>query len=210
MFLTRSIMTCAAMAVAVSGQAATPAQLLRGATELSLRPGVNRVANFTGDGRDAMVIRGWRDNGNAHSYTLYTILVRTTAPARDWNVLGVERGTAFDDNIADAPHTGEDVVTSVRFVKADYQHRRQILLVTATRRWKDSIPDPAETDIQIFALRQSHGDVGTTPDFFARIMSFRTRAKYCHADMALKEEAGLPLPAGYGGEPNRSGCPSYH
>ncbi len=183
-----------------------PRDLLRDASEIRLHTGVNRIADFAGNGRAALLTLGWRENGNAHGYLLFSVMLPPSRGSRSWNIVGVDRGDRFDDTIADAPHTGEDVVTSVRFVRVTQHRRTRTLLVIATRNWQESIPNPAFTTIDIFALKRSNGDIGVTADYFSRILSFRTTKKYCNADFALKQEAGLSLPPDYPGIRSTDGC----
>ncbi len=192
-----------AMAIAPTPALAT---LLHGAVPVPLHSGVNRIADFAGDGRAALVTMGWRDNGNAHGYSLFGVLLPDTATPRRWTIVGIERAGAPADTIADDPHTGEDVVTAVRFVRATGAHRRQTLLVTATRHWQDSIPAAAPTTITVYTLHSSAGAVGHTQDYFAPALSVDTTRRYCNADMALHQEAGLPLPADYAGGAAPDGC----
>lgn len=172
---------------------------------MRLHPGVNTVADFAGDGRTAQIVEGWRDNGNAHGYHLYVVLLPTLSGAQDWNVVGVD-GPHFGDTITDAPHTGEDVVSSVVFAKGLFDGRQATLLLTATRQWKDSIPEPARTQIQAYVLRRSDGDVGETQDYFQPVASYMTETKYCNADAALNAELGIPLPRNYAGGDAQTGC----
>ena len=176
-------------------------QLLAGAVEIPLQSVVNKIADFAGDGREALVISSWRENGNAHSYNLYLVLI-------DGNVVGVDHEDRFADFITDNPHTGEDIVTAVRFLRVLLNGHRQTVLVEATRHWSETISAPAPTSIELFALKKSDGDIGETTDYFARIAVLQTRVQYCNADMALKQEAGLPLPSDYPGPGTPTGCPS--
>lgn len=191
-----------------AGASADPSlsRLLRQAVSLQLQPGINRLPNLIGDGRNALVVRAWRENGNAHGYNLYTVLMPTLDRSSGLNVVGMDQGDRFSDTISDAPHTGQDIVRAVRFVSIMLDRRRQTVLVTATRHWQDSIPNPAPTSIELFAVRQSHGDVGTTADYFTRIAWVQTRRRYCNAEMALKQETGLPLPPDYSGPTTKTGC----
>ncbi|HMI19010.1 MAG TPA: hypothetical protein VK533_05650 [Sphingomonas sp.] len=205
----RVILALIAMAQSVGIQAATNSaitKVLSGATEIALHTGVNRVPDFASDGREALVVVGWRGNGNAHGYSLFTILMQNGEQPRDWNIVGVDHKARFEDTVSDDPHTGEDIVSSVRFVRAYFKQRRQSLIVVATRHWKDSIPEPANTTIDVYALARSQGDIGETADFFSRVLTTQSRLKYCNADMALKQEAGLPLPPDYAGSKTSTGC----
>jgi hypothetical protein len=183
---------------------------LAGLRVMHFHAGVNNVPNFAGDGRTAQIIEGWRDNGNAHSYNLYVVLLPSRPGRADWNVVGVDGSDHFEDTVADAPHTGEDVVRSVVFAKGLLDGRRATLLLTATRKWQESIPDPATTEIQAYVLRQNTEGVGETRDYFEPVGSYLTETKYCHAEKALNAEFGISLSPGYAGGDTRTGCFERH
>lgn len=205
----KHIRAAAIVFLALTGAAPNPSiSIVRGARPLVLHRGVTTIPNFAGDGRDAMIALGWRDNGNAHGFDQFTVMM---PPSRgeDWNIVGLERGDPnanFQNFIRDDPHTGEDNVTSVRFVRATFQGRSSILLVVADRHWEESIPEPARTTIDLYALKRSDGDVGETSDYYKRIASETLKTRYCDSDMALHVELGFPLPPKYGGSPTADGC----
>ena len=200
----------ALLCLALTGAAPAPSiSIVRGARPLVLHDGVTMIPNFAGDGREGMIVLGWRDNGNAHGFDQFTVML-PRGKDEDWNIVGLEREdprAAFENFIRDDPHTGEDNVTSVRFVRATYQGRSSVLLVTADRHWQDSIPEPAATTIEIYALKHNDGaDVGATVDYYTRIASETAGRRYCNSDMALHVELGLPLPVEYGGSTSADGC----
>jgi hypothetical protein len=69
----------------------------------------------------------------------------------------------------------------------------------------EGIPVPSQATIEVFALRSGDG-VGTTRDYFAPVITHRTIERYCHAEMALQTEIGLPVTSSYEGAKTRSGC----
>jgi hypothetical protein len=160
---------------------------------------VNSVANFAVDGRDARIVRAWRDNGNAHGYDLFLVLMPTTAGSADWNVVGFETGDEFSDQIRTQPHTGEDIVKAVRFVRGP---NGQPLVAVATRTISEGYYDRAETTISIYELRRNEGSFGTTQDYFAVARRWNAQKRYCNAELALRDELKLPLPSDYAG-PNK-------
>ena len=165
---------------------------------------MNRINHFTSDGRDARIILGWRDNGNAHGYDLFLVLVPTKRGWSDWNVVGFEDGQDFSDEVTDEPHADEDVVRAVRFVRAGPKQRPMVAI--AKREWKETYYDRAETTISIYELRQNQGTFGTTRDYFTVTHRWKAKKRYCHADLALRDELGLPLPSYYGGPNKIDGC----
>jgi hypothetical protein len=141
-----------------------------------LSAGSNTVLNFVGDGRPALITLGWRDNGNAHGFDLYVVMLPIRLGAVDWNVVGVETDRGIEATITDDPHTGEDVVRSARFAQALLDGRPATLLLTATRGFNPAggIPGPSRTDIQVYALRANTEGPGATREFFASVGRFTT------------------------------------
>lgn len=173
-----------------------------------LAPGANTVPGFAGDDRSALITLGWRDNGNAHGFDLYLVMLPSRPGGTDWNVVGVETDKGLEATITDAPHTGEDVVRSVRFARALLDGRPATLLFTATRRFNPSagIPGPSKTDVQVYALRANTEGPGSTREYFESVGRFTTTTAYCNAEMALFQELGVPLPRSYSGPGTKTGC----
>jgi hypothetical protein len=176
--------------------------------EVRLDAGANLVPEFAGDGRTALITLGWRDNGNAHGFDVYEVLLPGRPGARDWNVVGVETKEGLDTTVTDDPHTGIDMVRSVRFARGLLDGRPATLLITATRELslEGGIPDPSHVVIELAALRQNTEGVGSTREYFETVASYKTSSLYCNAQMALNQELGLALPRSYAGPRTVSGC----
>ena len=177
----------------------------------ALRPGANRIANFTADGREGLIILGWRDNGNAHGFDVFMVLAPTMVGGGDYNVVTFAPETGWDSaadatSIADAPHTGEDFVRSVRFGRAVMNGRRETLAFVATRQIEDSYPAPALTRIQVLALRNRGAETAGPVDYFDARADYVTARRYCNSDAALRTELGVPLRSGYEGPDSADGC----
>ena len=175
---------------------------------VKLKAGANWVRGFAGGGRSALITYGWRDNGNAHGFNVYVVMLPTRPGGTDWNIVGVETQSELEPIVTDSPHTGEDVVKSVRFALGLLDGRRATLMFTATRDLNpdQGIPDPSKTEIVVYALRVNTEGVGSTQDYFAPIGNFTTSSLYCNADMALHQELSIPLPMTYSGPRTSTGC----
>ncbi|WP_404338413.1 hypothetical protein AB2M62_05800 [Sphingomonas sp. MMS12-HWE2-04] len=161
---------------------------------IRLHAGENSVPDIAGDGKAGTITLDWRENGNAWSYDIYTVKV------------GGSIATVNDkDRFTDSPHTGEDVITSVRFARGKRGGHTTTFALVAHRNWTESVPDPAPTTITLYALQRNDDGIGT-PYAFAKIAERTTTRRYCHADMALKTELGFPLTKGYDGLPSIDGC----
>jgi hypothetical protein len=196
----------------LSGGAATAADSLSGrltdVRPITVAYGAHMIDGFADDGRPALITRGWRDNGNAHGFDVWLILLAGAPGADDWNVVGLDNGARVEPVITDDPHTGEDTVRSMRLVKARLDGHPATLLITATRQLAPghAIPDPAKTEIDIYTLRRNNEGPGETRDYFGAAAQTLTDQAYCNADMALWRELRLPLPKDYAGGRSSGGC----
>jgi hypothetical protein len=176
------------MAVGVAG---APGQVM---SPIALHAGVNPIPNIAGDGKAGSISLDWRENGNAWGYGIY--MVRA----------GGSIATVGDeDRLTARPHTGEDVITAVRFARGPYKGRTTTFALVADRNIVESVPDPAATTIKIYALQRNDEPLGT-PYQFVKVNELRAKRHYCNADMALKTELGLPLPRDYSGPRTLDGC----
>jgi hypothetical protein len=179
---------------------------------IPMHPGVNIIPKFVPDGRDAEILQAWRDNGNAHGYTTFVVMIPQKAKYESaWNIVGVaDSGPqwSFKDAVYDTPHTGEDYVRSVRFARGLVDGKAASLLIIAERDPPNvqPIPDPAPTKISIYKMIASDEGVGTTPYYFTLVRETTSKALYCNSELALNKELGLPLPADYDGPNRTNGC----
>src|SRR5690606_20357606 len=150
-------------------------------------------------GRDGAIVLAWRDNGNAHGYDLFTVLVASSGETRPvWEVVGFDSGSVFSDTVRDAPHVGEDMTRSVRFARGLYDGRPATMAFISTREPSEQgIPHPTRALVETFVLRANTEGSGSTSHYFARMEAHRTETEYCHAEMALHMEKGVPLRSGY-------------
>ena len=163
-------------------------------TPIRLHSGTNPISNIAGDGVSGSISLDWRENGNAWSYDIYTVRVGGSVVTID----GADR-------LTDSPHTGEDVIKSVRFGRASYAGRQTLFALIAEREIVDSVPAPARTAIKVYALVQNDSGLGT-PYEFKLIKRLIARRPYCNADMALQSEMGFPVAKSYSGAHSISGC----
>lgn len=200
----------AAICGLVSGGAAgadTATHQFANLAPIALRSGVNAVSDFAPDGRPAQIVLGWRDNGNAHGYDVLLILMRPAA-SEPWNVVAVEteRGEPPADLVADDPHMGDDVVKAVRLVKGTMDKRPATLLLTATRQWKETIPEPALVTFRVYRLTENKAGAGMTRDYFALVQTTTSATKFCNAEIALAKNFGLPPRSGSAPTNSADGC----
>ena len=162
-------------------------------TPIRLRAGVNQIVDIAGDGKSGSITLDWHDNGNAWSYDIFTVKV-------NGSVATVEG----KDRFTDSPHTGEDVIASVRFARGAHRGRATTFALVSHRDVVESVPEPAVTTIALYAL-EKNGGAGARY-VFTRVAQMTPTRRYCHADMALNTELGFPLTKSYDGLPSIDGC----
>ena len=191
LFLSRHWLVAAAACIALpasAGPSDWPAL-----TPIRLHAGLNKVPDIAGDGKPGSISLDWFDNGNAWSYDIFTVKVNGAVAT----VNGKNRFT-------DSPHTGEDVIASVRFARGTHRGRTTTFALVSHRKIVESVPEPAVTKITLYALEKNAG--AGARYVFAKVGSMTPERKYCHADMALKTELGFPLTNSYDGLPSIDGC----
>jgi hypothetical protein len=202
----------ALLALGMAGPAAAAEPAKHRFTDLvpiPLKPGSNTIERFAPDGRSAIVTLGWRENGNAHGYDLYLVLMAGNSGVPE--VVGfdtlIRDGGGFEDTIRDDPHTGEDVVRSVRFVRGKIDSQPGTFVFVAQRGFdpEEGIPGPSLVDYTVFKLVPGE-EVGTTSDMFQPVETVQSATKFCHAEKALLKQYGLPLTRSYGGPDTADGC----
>ena len=175
--------------------------------EIPIKDGINRFKNLTQDGHDGIVM-GWRDNGNAHGYARYMVLVdmgpKASAPyflaTVDTHDAKRGEGTGELDTIRNDPHTGEDMVSTVKFVHAKVDGAPATILVIATRDLSNthSIGDETPVDVEFYRMVHKDGDiVGWPPYYFDLMWRQRLKGTNDNAECALAKEFGLKLIGGW-------------
>ena len=174
---------------------------------IPLHAGVNNVPGFTADGRAATIVQGWRENGNAHGYNTFQILVAERSGAAQ-RVVDVDGPQHPVDLIRDEPFDGERQIGVVRLARAILDGHRQTVLITADLNPAPSgvLADHATATIKVFRLVRDE-TVGSTWDRFALAWSTTTTAHYCNVQLALRDTLGLPLARDFDAANKVDGCP---
>ena len=162
---------------------------------VSLQAGTNEIPDIAGDGKTGSIVLLRRENGNAWSNDIYIVVAEGSVATYDDG----------KDVFRDQPHTGEDVITSVRFAKSDHLGRYTLFALVANREIVESVPAPAKVSIKTYALIENDEGLGTPYRFELASSSLGSQA-YCNADMALKTELGFPLSQNYEGPTSSKGC----
>lgn len=187
--------------------AASPVSELR---PLVLSDGVNTIPGFMPDGSAATIVQAWRGNGNAHGYHDWLVLAPTGeghgAAVVTLNDPDLKEG--LESLVSDSPFEGEHVIRSVRFAFGTVDGRPASLMLQATRSdfSTQSLVDPAIATVRVFRLVQTDGDPGESPFEFRLVWQAIAEKRYCHADLALRDVLGVPLPRDFEGVNRIDGC----
>jgi|GEM_PF-2832587 len=203
LFLINAFTVCAP-ALASSVQATSPK--LEQLTPLTLHDGLN---SFNGPEGPFSVFQTWRDNGNAWGYHLY--LLTNTVEGKT-SVIGVEArpgssDPSLRDHLSDAPHTGEDALSTMQFARGLLDKKPSVLLFEAIRDpGEHPVPFAGPTVIYVYNLTTSDRTPGWTPSYFHFVKKISVPGRFCSSDTALKVATGLPFSADAGPPPSADGC----
>lgn len=205
----RSVIGAAAMA---SSGAALPGGAPPAIADLhtiALHGGVNRVPGFLPGGGTATIVEGWRGNGNAHGYHVWMVI----GGPSEGNPVGLvgQDGTSTRpvfETITDNPFDGERELGAVRFATGRLAGRPVSLLIQADLNKSASgvLADHATATVRWFRLDHDSDAIGRTTDEFVPIGTVVTTKRYCNAELALRDVAGVPLLPNYDGANRIDGC----
>jgi len=170
---------------------------------ISLELGVNRISQFSSDGRDATIVLAWQVDGGGRGHDVFMVTMPTKQKDA-WRVVAIEGSGA--PVVTDDPDRGW-TMKSVRFAKGRMDGRDATLMLMAARE-QDAGAQPSSVVYTVYRLA-SKGD----RDAFEQVSSQRLAARFCNADMALSVASGLPVrgsyrgPRGLDGEFKGDGCP---
>lgn len=188
---------------------ALPAPAEHGITDVHAIPlpaTVNEVSDFTPDGRSAIIVKAYGNNG-----WVYLVMVQPqlgySSAGNGWNVvLRRDRDGQLMETITDSPHTGEDYVRSVAFAHGRIDGTVSTLLITAERRIEGSILDPTIVTYSVYKLEHDAGAFAGDIEVFRLDRSWDSTQKFCNSDFAMTAEFSLPLTGNVGYLPLPDGC----
>lgn len=195
-------------AVGLAGAVPAGAPAVTDLHPIALHPGINRVPGFLPGGAPATIVEAWRGNGNAHGHHAWMVL-GGPSEGRPVGLVGKESdGDPVDDTISDDPFDGERVLGAVRFATARLAGVRVTLLLRAILdRSTSGVPaDHATATVLWYRLDHQGDAVGRPTDLFVPIGRVQTTRRYCNADLALRDVAGMPLPADFAAANRVDGC----
>ena len=163
---------------------------------ISVHAGINVISSLAPNGRDGMIVKGWRDNGNAHGFNVYEVLIKSSSSngsGANWEVAPLFDAAGSEHLVqTDTPHTGEDPVRSISFAKT---RNAETLMVIAQREITKTMSpaDASPTKIQVYHLvaKTKGADMGHPNYFFVLLNEWVSNRSYCSADVALFMEVGI-------------------
>lgn len=198
------IVLAAALAGAAPG---TPA--LSDLRPIALHAGVNRVPGFLPGGATATIVEAWRGNGDAHGHHVWMVL----GAASEGNPVGLvgldgSEQRPVIETIDDNPFDGERVLGAVRFATARLAGKPVSLLIRAALNESvGGVPaDHATATVRWYRLDHDGDAIGRPTDEFVPISMVTTSRRYCNAELALRDVAGVALPHGFGAANRVDGC----
>ena len=198
-----------AAALWVIAGTAPPPPLVTDLRPITLQPGVNRVPGFLPGGGAATIVEGWRGNGNAHGFHVWLVL-GGASEGHPVGVVGIEGGDGdpVHTTVSDNPFDGERVLGVVQFAFGRVAGQPATLLVRADLDEAPSgvLADHATAPVRWYRLDHHDDAIGRTTDLFRLIGTAHSARRYCNTELALRDLAGMPLPADYAGPNRADGC----
>ncbi|MBY0334163.1 MAG: hypothetical protein K2X49_26190 [Acetobacteraceae bacterium] len=186
------------MAVATTQPAEAAPERFLGLEQIEPIPlawGPNQVARFTEDGREGIVIRAWRDNGNAWGYQILMFLVQGHPGSEPWQVASIEPGgdpQPLRDLATVRPHA-DGALEAARLLRGRLDGRISVFLAVARRTLTPGASPAEASQAQVILYRlEQGGEPGLTADVFRPVRTFRTRNAYCDAEMLIDTVLGIP------------------
>ena len=196
----RLILTIGIVAVgSLGGQAPrtasnVPADSLSRMQVVHLGDGPNSV-DLNGDGRPDVVWLAWRDNGNAHGFDVFTLVLRNPThyySDRAWLVVPVYDSTGRKEQDSFGTSMGADcVLMDWRLLRSKNDANAPAVLVSAEREFGETYTDVRPVTFTIYRLVYDSNAVGGPPFRFQASRAIRSRGKYCDVNEAFAKELGL-------------------
>jgi hypothetical protein len=199
-----SCLLLAPLAVATPLVAQAPAWPIAGAKVIALPEGPTAL-DLLGSGRLGLVVRGYRNNYNAHSFhvlTFYVTYPDSESGAPHWDIVPFTTGA--DYQLTFSTTQGADcVLRDLRLLKPARSVPSAMILVVGERAFGESYAAAAPVTFSLYELAtntdMSPGEPGI---YFARTASFQSRGTYCDVDEAFAKELGIPTEGSATGRSN--------
>ena len=159
---------------------------------IDVKNGPNYV-DFTGEGTSDLIVSGWRENLNAHSFELvsfYTTKGFESDNSKSWNIVPIRSGDKEDFQIT--VRGGADCLTQdFRLIRG--VGKAPATLVLASRPVSTGYANAETVTFSYFSLAfNSEGEIGAPAYWFQKSRSTKSKRAFCDVGDALQAELGLP------------------
>src|ERR1041384_5961794 len=152
-------------------------------TVIWLRNGPNKV-DLNGDTKADLVVKAWRDNGNAHGFSTVTFYLSN--PDTEY-IKAIWLAVPFADSAGRSTsdyyrtYGGADCILSdMRLLRSREDPRAPVMLVTGDREGGQSFGDTMPVTFTVYRfVTDTEGLPGSPPYYFKAARIIHTRRRYC-------------------------------
>jgi hypothetical protein len=180
---------------------------------IPVHEGVNAVAHLSADGRDGIIVSGFHNaspsaDGNSRDYLVLLSRDGGQEVVSAEPTPSLVSDTPFGGELLSAaPHDGEAWKRVIRFAHAEVNGAPSTLMILAERDMRKA-QDPYAGEPVRITYFQLQRDKDFDDDRFMPLGTRWSRRCYGDANLALKDELGLPLPPDYAGPKASEACRS--
>ena len=153
--------------------------------------GITKV-DLTGEGYDAFVVFGRRENFNAHGFDVLSMYINASLDKGAlpiWNIVPIFNGEKEQLELM-ASGGADGLLYDFRLLRDSKKHG--IRLITATRAFGETYADENDVTFDYYELkRNSEGLVGEPIYYFEKSSSSKAKKRYSDVGAAFKDELGL-------------------
>jgi hypothetical protein len=168
---------------------------------VAIPDGISRI-DFDGDGRQEIVVRAWRENFNAHGFSVLSFYFER--PDRQASVeerslpasLGVIAVERLDrEGFTNSVSTEEGAECMLRDFRL-LQSGGEVMLLAAERPFGSGYDDTQAVLFTVYALTRNEEGLPGLPDaYFAVVRQYESERAYCDAGDALQAEGNRRRPS---------------
>jgi len=156
---------------------------------IPLNYGINKLQV---NNKNILIIKGKLETGDAWAQDNYIIMAQQQ---NEWQIARFAQ-EKNDIIIRAMPHTGEDSISTVYFMKpksdVGADKISDLYLLQVLRKYKESPLESVPAELSLSVLNKDNDDVGVL--YFNNVQTNSSKAKYCNADSAAYHELQIPLP----------------
>ncbi|MBI5848636.1 MAG: hypothetical protein HZB31_11960 [Nitrospirae bacterium] len=162
---------------------------------LQLVNGPNQV-DLNGDGKKDIVFLSWRENYNAHGFSLFTFYIdypNDLEPEKHWHLVTFpdEKGLPLKNGVA-TMEGADCFLQDIRVLRSASQKKMPIVLIMGKREFGESYADSESVEFIVYDLKHNkEGGLGEPTFHFEPKKTIKGKKKYCDINAAFAEELGI-------------------